>query len=85
MGADRPVENALTALRAEIRSLLPHGWVFYGPIRRRDGTWTVGARGRGANHGGRLDQIESSDPDLATAFAGLASKIRAKLLPPDPA
>ncbi len=85
MDTDRRIEDPLASLRSEIRALLPPGWVLYGPTRRRDGTWSIGARGRGAPHGGRLDQIEVNDPDLATAFAGLATKIRAKLLPPDPA
>jgi hypothetical protein len=79
MHDDWRTENGLASLRAKIYTILPADWMFYGPIKGRDGSWGVGGRPtNGPVEAGRF----AVHRDLGSAFRLLADAIRARHLPP---
>ena len=76
---DWPIDSMLTTSRGKIYATIPSDWTFVGPIRRRDGSWTVGVR---ATTG--ADPIEGSGATLPDAFRTLAARIREAGIKPGP-
>jgi hypothetical protein len=79
MDEDWRTENGLASLRAKIYTILPADWMFYGPIKGRDGSWGVGGR---PTNGPVEAGCFAVHRDLGSAFRLLADAIRARHLPP---
>ena len=79
MDEDWPTENGPASLRTKIYAILPADWMFYGPIKGRDGSWGVGCR---PTNGPVEAGCFAVHRDLGSAFRLLADAIRARHLPP---
>lgn len=72
------VDGRLESMKASIDVLIPMDWIFYGPIRRRDGSWIIGVR----STRDRLLQVEVLRPSLTSAFEALTLAIQRSGLKP---
>jgi hypothetical protein len=64
--------------RARIYELIPNGWTFVGPIRERDGRWTVAVRSLVG------EVISATNDELQGAFVKLGEELVIRDLPTSP-